>query len=163
MRREVQPRFNPLLRRRGHDRDQPLNLLHFFSLIPALFGLSSNDRNVTTLTVEQTTIFRIPVRPHPPTAPLFEWQELKGPKCLPAADIVGAMLARRDAIDFMTRDRTRYRARIDDDCTALDFYDGFYVQPQDDRLCARRDEIRSRMGASCRIEKFHLLAPRLRR
>ena len=119
MRREVQPRFNPLLRRRGHDRDQPLNLLHFFSLIPALFGLSSNDRNVTTLTVEQTTIFRIPVRPHPPTAPLFEWQELKGPKCLPAADIVGAMLAGRDAIDFMTRDRTRYRARIDDDCTAV--------------------------------------------
>jgi hypothetical protein len=54
------------------------------------------------------------------------------------------------------------RAMVDDDCTALDFYDGFYVQPKDDRLCVRRDEIRSRMGASCRIEKFRSLTPSLK-
>ena len=137
-----------------------MRLFHFLSLVPAMLGIGASEpRRVTRVTIEQTTIFRIPVRPHPPLAPMIEWRESKGPKCLPAGAIVGAMLVGRDAIDFVTRDRQRFRARIDEDCTALDFYDGFYVQPQDDRLCARRDEIRSRMGASCRIEKFRLLTP----
>ncbi|MCA1653378.1 MAG: hypothetical protein ABR588_07675 [Sphingomicrobium sp.] len=141
-----------------------MNLLHLLALIPAMLGLAASEsRSVSSITVEQTTVFRIPVRPHPPMTPMIEWQEHKGPKCLPAASLAGAMLAGRDAIDFITRDRQRFRARIDDDCTALDFYDGFYVQPQDDRLCARRDEIRSRMGASCRIEKFRTLIPAFRR
>lgn len=140
-----------------------MNLLHFFAAIPMLLGLSSAEpRGVSSITVEQTTIFRIPVRRHP-FAPLIEWQEKKGPKCLAAGDIAGAMLSGRDTIDFVLRDRSRVRAVIDDDCSALDFYDGFYVQPSDERLCVRRDEIRSRMGASCRIEKFKALVPQLRR
>lgn len=140
-----------------------MNLLHLLSLIPVMLGLSSAEPHVTTrVTIEQTTVFRIPVRPHP-VAPMLEWTEHKGPKCVPAAEIAGAMLARSDTIDFVLRDRQRIRARIDDDCTALDFYDGFYVQPADDRLCAKRDEIRSRMGASCRIERFRTLVPSFRR
>lgn len=141
-----------------------MNLLHFFSLIPALLGMgASQPRVVTRVTVEQTTIFRIPVRPHLQTAPMIEWREHKGPKCLATATLAGAMLAGPNTIDFITRDRQRFRAEIDDDCTALDFYDNFYVQPQDDRLCARRDVIRSRMGGSCRIERFRTLTPALRR
>ncbi|MEO5640224.1 MAG: hypothetical protein ABIQ98_00480 [Sphingomicrobium sp.] len=140
-----------------------MNLLHFFAAIPALLGLSSSEpRGVSSITIEQTTIFRIPVRPHPLT-PMLDWQEKKGPKCLAAGDIAGAMLSGRNSIDFVLRDRSRVRAMIDDDCSALDFYDGFYVQPTDERLCVRRDEIRSRMGASCRIEKFKSLVPQLRR
>lgn len=128
-----------------------------------MLGLSSaQPREVTRVTIEQTTVFRIPVRPHS-TAPFIQWSEHKGPKCLPTADIAGAMLAGPDSIDFLLRDRQRVRARVDDDCTALDFYDGFYVQPIDDRLCARRDEIRSRMGASCRIETFRTLVPTFHR
>ena len=117
---------------------------------------------MSSVTYQQTTIFRIPVRPHP-AEPMFGWQEKKGPKCLPANDIAGAMLSGHDSIDFVMRDRERFRARIDDDCAALDFYKGFYVQPPDERLCAKRDEIRSRMGASCRIEKFRALIPQFRR
>ena len=140
-----------------------MNLLHFFLSIPALLGLAAAEpRAVSSITIEQTTIFRIPVRPHPQVMPLVDWREQKGPKCLAAADIAGAMLSGPDTIDFVMRDRQRIRARVDDDCTALDFYDGFYVQPQDDRLCARRDEIHSRMGASCKIEKFKTLVPGLR-
>jgi hypothetical protein len=128
-----------------------------------MLGLSSAEPRVTTrVTIEQTTVLRIPVRPHP-MAPFIQWTERKGPKCLAAADIAGAMLAGPDSIDFVLRDRQRVRAHIDDDCTALDFYDGFYVQPADDRLCAKRDEIRSRMGASCRIEAFRTLVPTFRR
>ena len=140
-----------------------MNLLHFFAALPMLLGLSgAEQRSVTRVTVEQTTIWRIPVRPHSP-APLIEWTEGKGPKCLAAADIAGAMLSGQGSVDFVLRDRQRVRAMVDDDCTALDFYDGFYVQPKDDRLCVRRDEIRSRMGASCRIEKFRSLTPGLKR
>jgi hypothetical protein len=73
------------------------------------------------------------------------------------------MLSGQSSVDFVLRDRSRVRAMIDDDCSALDFYDGFYVQPDDDRLCVRRDEIRSRMGASCKIEKFRALVPQFRR
>ena len=60
-------------------------------------------------------------------------------------------------------DRSRVRAKIDDDCPAIDFYGGFYLQPEDDRVCAKRDEIRSRMGGSCRIERFRSLEARLKR
>ena len=141
-----------------------MNPWHFFALAPALLGIGGGPtRLVSSVTVEQTTIFRIPVRPHLQSAPMIEWQEHKGPKCLPAATLAGAMLVGPATIDFITRDRQRFRAEIDDDCTALDFYDGFYVQPRDDRLCARRDVISSRMGGSCRIERFRTLTPALRR
>lgn len=140
-----------------------MTLLHFLISIPALLGLSAADpRTVSRVTIEQTTIFRIPVRRHP-NAPLIDWRESKGPKCLPARAIAGAMLSGRSSIDFVMRDRQRVRAKVDDDCTALDFYDGFYVQPEDEQLCVRRDAIRSRMGASCRIEKFRTLTPAFRR
>jgi len=147
----------------SYARTSPLNLFHFFAAIPLLLGLSgAESRQVSSVTIEQRTIFRIPVRPHPPT-PLVEWTEHKGPKCVPAGDISGALLSGPDSVDFVLRDRSRVRAQIDADCSALDFYDGFYVQPTDERLCVKRDEIRSRMGASCRIEKFRSLVPQLRR
>ena len=43
-------------------------------------------------------------------------------------------------VDFILADRTRIRAQFDEDCPALDFYGGFYLQPEDDG-CARRDAI----------------------
>jgi hypothetical protein len=56
----------------------------------------------------------------------------------------------------------RVRAEFDEDCPALDFYGGFYLRPEDARVCAGRDAIHSRMGGSCTIERFKLLEPRLR-
>ena len=141
-----------------------MTLLQFLASIPAMLGLSAaaEPRVVSRVTIEQTTIFRIPVRPHM-SAPMIEWQESKGPKCVPTAGIAGAMLSGPSSIDLVMRDRQRVRAKVDSDCSALDYYTGFYVQPEDERLCAKRDEIRSRMGASCRIEKFRLLNPVFRR
>ena len=72
------------------------------------------------------------------------------------------MLSGRSSVDFIMRDRSRLRARLESNCLALDFYDGFYVQPEDHRLCMRRDVIRSRIGGECRIERFRLLEPRLK-
>ena len=66
------------------------------------------------------------------------------------------------SIDFLLRDRTRVRAIMDDECPALDFYKGFYLQPDDDRICAKRESIQSRIGGSCRIERFKTLIPQMK-
>jgi len=70
-----------------------------------------------------------------------------------------ALLSGPEQVDFILADRTRVRAKFDEDCPALDFYGGFYLQPQDERLCADRDAVHSRMGGSCTIDKFRLLVP----
>ncbi|MEO5808495.1 MAG: hypothetical protein ABIR51_00185 [Sphingomicrobium sp.] len=117
---------------------------------------------VRRVVIQDTLILRIPVRPIPPRLP-FEWVERKGPKCLASRTIAGAFLSGPASIDFLMADRTRVRAEIDDDCPAIDFYGGFYLQSNDERICAKRDEIRSRMGGSCRIERFRTLEAKVKR
>ena len=138
---------------------------NFLALLPALASMVGADtppnRVVRTITIHDEIIMRVPVRPHP--GPQIEWRERRGPKCIAAASIAGAMLSGNSSVDFVLRNRTRVRAELDSDCPALDFYDGFYVQPNDHRVCTRRDVIRSRMGGSCRIERFHELVPRFKR
>ena len=95
--------------------------------------------------------------------PRFEWVERKGPKCVPVAMIAGAAMATPSTIDILLRDRRRLRARLDSDCAGLDFYGGFYVEPRDGAVCARRDEIRSRAGSTCRIDRFRSLHPNFKR
>ena len=116
---------------------------------------------VSIMTVEERLIIRVPVAPRPRVR--IRWDEEKGPKCVPAGAITRAFLSGPDSIDFMLRGRQFVRAELDSDCEGLDFYGGFYVQPEDRRICARRDTIRSRVGGSCRIQKFHTLVPRLER
>jgi hypothetical protein len=134
-------------------------------LLPSLLSLSAtiegDDRVVRRMVIRDEIILRIPVRRR--LMPPIEWSEKKGPKCLASADIAGAMLSGPSSIDFVMRDRRRVRAEIESECPALDFYDGFYMQPDDERVCARRETIRSRVGGSCRIERFRMLVPRVRR
>ena len=73
------------------------------------------------------------------------------------------MLSGPSSIDFVLRDRRRFRAIMDSECPALDFYGGFYLQPDDERICAKREIVRSRVGGSCRIERFRTLVPQLKR
>ncbi len=139
--------------------------INLLALLPALAGLAAADspagnQVVRSVTIRDELIMRIPIRPRP--GPQVEWREKRGPKCIPTAAIAGAMLSGRGSVDFVLRDRSRLRAELDSDCPALDFYDGFYVQPDDNRLCMRRDVIRSRMGGSCRIERFRQLEPRFK-
>ena len=117
--------------------------------------------SVRMMTVQQQMILRVPVRPHPRMN--FRWEEEKGPKCLPVRAIAGAMLSSPDSIDILLRNRQRMRARLDDDCDGLDFYGALYLQTSDGQFCAKRDSIRSRMGGTCRIEKFRMLVPKVER
>jgi hypothetical protein len=114
---------------------------------------------VTRLVVQEELTLRVPVIRPRPVRPI-RWEEKKGPKCIAADQIVAAALGDERSVDFLLRDRTRIRARMDDDCPTLDFYGNFYIQPQDERVCAKREEIRSRIGGSCRIEKFRRMVPR---
>jgi hypothetical protein len=139
----------------------------FLSILPVLLGLfavqpDAVDQSVTRLVVQDEVILRVPVQPRPFDPPI-EWVERKGPKCIPAAAIRRAMLSGPEQVDFLLANRARVRAELDEDCPALDFYGGFYLQPEDERLCAGRDEIHSRMGGSCAIERFKQLVPKLKR
>ena len=137
-----------------------------WNLLPLLVGLfgaqpGAIGQSVTRLIVQDEVILRVPVQPRP-LLPEVEWVEKKGPKCIPAGAIQRALLSGSEQVDFILANRARIRAQLDEDCPALDFYGGFYLQPQDEQLCARRDAIHSRIGGSCTIERFKQLVPRLR-
>ena len=142
----------------------PGTILNFVPLLLGLFAAQPAlvSQSVTRLVIQDEVIIRVPVQPRP-LSPQFEWQERKGPKCIGAGDIHGALLSGPQQVDFVFGGARRIRAELDEDCPALDFYGGFYLQPQDDRLCAGRDEIHSRMGGSCTIAGFKMLVPHLKR
>ena len=137
-----------------------------WKLVPLLVGLfgaqpGAVGQSVTRLIVQDEVILRIPVQPRP-LLPEIQWVEKKGPKCVPVAAIQRALLSGSEQVDFILENRARIRAQFDEDCPALDFYGGFYLQPQDDSLCARRDAVHSRIGSSCTIERFKQLVPKFR-
>jgi hypothetical protein len=138
----------------------------FWNFLPLLVGLlgaqpAAVGQSVSRLIVQDEVILRIPVQPRPLIQEI-EWVEKKGPKCIPAGAIQRALLSGSEQVDFILANHARIRAQFDEDCPALDFYGGFYLQPQDDRLCARRDAVHSRIGGSCMIERFKQLVPKLR-
>lgn len=116
---------------------------------------------VQRMVVQDEIVIHVPIAQR--RRPGIEWVERKGPKCLSAAMIAGAAMASQSSIDFVMRDRRRVRATLDRDCAGLDFYGGFYVEPRDGAVCARREEIRSRAGSTCRIERFRGLEARYKR
>lgn len=137
------------------------------SLLPALLALAAWQDGeahpvVSRVVIRDEVILRVPVRPRL-VPPAVEWEEHKGPRCIPAAEIRGASLAGSEHVDFLLADRSRVRARFDEDCPALDFYAGFYLKPEDEQLCADRDYVHSRVGSSCRIERFRKLTARFKR
>jgi hypothetical protein len=139
----------------------------FLALFPALFGMSAvqgaePQTTVRRLIVQDELILRVPLRPRL-VMPEIEWVEQRGPRCIDTGEIRGASLSGREHVDFLMFNRSRVRAEFSSDCPALDFYGGFYLKPEDDRLCARRDSVHSRVGGSCRIERFMHLVPRPRR
>jgi len=128
--------------------------------LPVLFGLvgpgGGTRTTITRMLVEEQLIIKVPVRPHSMRQSV-DWEEHKGPKCLDTERLRGAVLAGPSDVDFGLTDGSWVRAKFSDDCPALDFYRGFYLKPDDEKICAKRDAIHSRMGGSCRIERFRTL------
>ena len=140
-------------------------LTGLIGLLSALFADSAVPavprQGVRIMTVEERLVIRVPVAPHPRLR--IRWDEEKGPKCIPANALAGAFLSSPDSIDFVLRGRQFVRAYLDNDCEGLDFYGGLYLQPDDEKVCAKRDIVRSRVGGSCRIVKFKSLVPKIDR
>lgn len=117
---------------------------------------------ITTMTFHERVIVRVPrlaPSPLPVPAPMA-WKEARGPHCIVPADLAGALLSGGDAIDLVLVGNRRLRARLGAGCEPLDFYSGVYLRPAaDGKVCAGRDSIRARSGASCRIEALRLLRP----
>lgn len=112
---------------------------------------------VRRVIIRNQLVLKIPLQPRQTTP--MQYQVLDAPRCLATRAIEGARMSGQRSIDFLiSRDR-RLRAHMSQDCKSLDFYGGFYLQPQDERLCAGRDVIRTRMGGNCKIERFQLLQP----
>jgi hypothetical protein len=155
--------FNASLQGSGNGQ-QSVTVVTFLTFWPMLLALvtsaPADNRGVRTLIVQDQLILRVPVRP---PLPPIDWAQRKGPKCIAAEDIRGAFLSKSDHVDFVMAGRRLVRAQLHDNCPALDFYEGFYLNSNDDRICAKRDVVRSRVGASCRIEKFNELVPKRRR
>lgn len=143
-----------------------MTLLALLGLIPALFAMAAQDSSqpqvVRRVVVQDELIISIPVRPRPKRPQNIEWKEEKGPKCIATDQLAGAMWSGPTTIDLVLRDRRRIRAVMDDECPALDFYRGFYLQPDDQRICAKRESIQNRVGGSCRIERFRRLVPQVK-
>ncbi len=135
-------------------------LIGLFAFLVAGGGAEAEQASppsVRVMTVEQRLIVRVPVTPR--LAPVFRWEEHKGPKCVPARAIAGAMLAPDNSVDFVLRNHQRIRAKLDKDCDGLDYWGSFYMQPESPEICAGRDVIRNRAGGICEIRKFRMLRP----
>ena len=115
------------------------------------------------MTVRYQILIRVPRGARqiaPAGMSLIRWREGRGPRCVPAGQIVGATLLGQNSVDLLLRDRSRLRARLESRCPALDYYRGFYVDATaDGRICADRDSIRSRAGGACQIDTFRSLTP----
>lgn len=125
-----------------------------------------SDVQVAQLTIHERIIIRVPrlsgpiaatnMRASPPTP--VKWKEKKGPKCVGAQTMGGALISAPNQVDLVLIGGKRLRAKLDGDCKPLDFYSGFYLRPSaDGMICGGRDAIRVRSGASCGIDGFKTL------
>ncbi|MDT9600810.1 hypothetical protein [Sphingosinicella rhizophila] len=115
-----------------------------------------------TRIVRERIVVRVPARAARTSlqTSLITWREGRGPKCIRAQNIAGARIRGRSSVDLILKNNRRFRARLANSCPALDYYYGFYIDPNPDGLvCADRDLIRSRMGGQCGIEAFRSLQP----
>ncbi|HTG37195.1 hypothetical protein [Sphingomonas sp.] len=145
------------------------------ALAPDVAWLAQADRTAQAgaraqVRIERRIVIRVPRMTAAPgiittasAAPLppISWVERRGgDQCVPVTSLAAASVTRPDAVDLVLSGGRRMRARLGEDCPALNFQSGFYLRPPaDGQICARRDLIRSRSGGECRIETFRALVP----
>ncbi|MEO7248510.1 MAG: hypothetical protein ABIW31_08655 [Novosphingobium sp.] len=79
-------------------------------------------------------------------------------KCLAIDGVAGVQIAASNKLVLFLRDARVVTAGLDKGCNAQDFYAGFYVaRSADGMMCAGRDKLQSRNGASCKLGKLHQL------
>jgi hypothetical protein len=110
--------------------------------------------------IQRTTIVRVPAAPKFPAITPMKWKEKDAPKCIKWSNLAAAMVSSPSTLDLIVKGGTRYRVRLEKSCSAIDFYQGFYVKAtQDGQICKDRDSVHSRAGGECGISKFKTLVP----
>ncbi len=111
--------------------------------------------------IQRTSIVRVPPAPAPlPSVAPVKWKEKSAPACVKWSSMAAAMISGPTTIDLIVRGGTRYRVKLEQSCSAIDFYSGFYVKATPDgEVCKSRDSIHSRSGGACLIATFKTLVP----
>ena len=108
--------------------------------------------------VPRVTISTMTVIMRAPRAPALV--EKKAGDCVKMEKLAGFTVNRFDSVDLVLKDGSLLRAKLGADCPALGFYTGFYVRPtKDQKICAKRDSLRSRSGRWCGVQAFTTLVP----
>ena len=127
-----------------------------------------SDDTVHQVRIRQEIIIRVSPRRPNTQEMVADWRQVlpqrfeqrKIGKCLPARSIVAVQtVSPRDLVLYLS-DSRMVRAQLLKTCNARDFYLGFYVEPhKDGELCAGRDTLRARNGATCKIGAIRQLVP----
>lgn len=104
----------------------------------------------------QGTVNQIIVRENSSVRPKFK--ERKTGDCLSLGGIEGVRVNSDHRLLLFMRDHRLIGANMDESCQARHFETGFYVdRSSDGLLCANRDMLRSRSGASCSVSRLREL------
>ena len=87
------------------------------------------------------------------------YQEEKLSGCIAISSIAGVQPApAQNRLLLFMRDRRILSAALERACNARDYYAGFYIERSEDgQLCAKRDLLQSRAGASCKVAQLNRL------
>lgn len=86
----------------------------------------------------------------------FEEREMDN--CVPVGRIAGVQTGTGNRLLLYLRDERIISLNLERACRARDFYSGFYIERSEDgQLCVARDELQSRSGARCEVERMRQL------
>ena len=86
------------------------------------------------------------------------YEERSMERCVPMSSISGVQTGTGNRLLLFLRDDRIVSINLERACRARDFYSGFYIERSEDgRLCVGRDELQSRSGAKCEIERMRQL------
>lgn len=72
----------------------------------------------------------------------------------------GAIVESERVLTLFYAPGERYRAHFGRSCRGADFYSGFYIVPsKDGSLCVGRDDLHTRNGSTCEVQRFMRLVP----
>ena len=81
-------------------------------------------------------------------------------KCLETKAIGAVRPTRDNRLLLYMKDRRMIAVNLEKACSARDFYQGFYVEPnKDGKLCVKRERLHSRTGVKCRMNRIRQLVP----
>jgi hypothetical protein len=91
------------------------------------------------------------------SATSYREERLSG--CVAISGIAGVQPApQQNRLLLFMRDRRVLSAALERACNPRDYYSGFYVERSEDgQLCANRELLQSRAGASCRVAQLNRL------